>query len=74
MIYLSKKLFYVLGVDTQDFVLADTDEDTIWNKIEALQLEKYLIEKKCPKKKYKKIDGVKTQTNVDEIETWQESS
>ena len=74
MIYLSKKLFYVLGVDTQDFVLADTDEDTIWNKIEALQLEKYLIEKKCPKKKYKKIDGVKTQTNADEIEAWRESN
>ena len=41
MICLSKKLFYVRGVDTQDFVLADTQENEIWNKIESLQLEKY---------------------------------
>lgn len=74
MICLSKKLFYVLGVDTQDFVLADTEENEIWNKIESLQLEKYVIEKKCPKKKFKKIDGVKTQINSEEISSWQQDN
>lgn len=67
---MSKKLFYVLGVDSQDFVLADSKENEIWSKIEALQIEKYLIEKKCPKNKYKKIGGVKTQINVAEVESW----
>lgn len=65
------KLFQVLGVDTQDFVLEENGEKELWNDIESLQLEKYLIEKKRPKKKYKKINGTKTQTNVEEINTWE---
>lgn len=68
------KLFYVLGVDTQDFVLDNNGEKDLWDSIETLQLEKYLIEKKCPKKKYKKINGIKTQTNVDEIAEWEEEN
>lgn len=68
------KLFYVLGVDTQDFVLDNNGEKDLWDSIETLQLEKYLIEKKCPKKKYKKINGIKTQTNADEITEWEEEN
>lgn len=68
------KLFYVLGVDTQDFVLNNNGEKDLWDSIETLQLEKYLIEKKCPKKKYKKINGIKTQTNTDEIAEWEEEN
>lgn len=72
--YYLNKLYYVLGVDTQDFVLNDNNEKEIWNKIESLQLEKYLLEKKCPKKKYKKINGNKIQTNSDEIVKWNEEN
>lgn len=68
------KLFYVLGVDTQDFVLDNNGEKDLWDSIETLQLEKYLIEKKCPKKKYKKINGAKTQTNLEEIAKWEEEN
>ena len=67
---MNKKLFYVLGVDTQDFVLDDNNESVIWSKIEELQIEKYLIEKKCPKPKYKKVNDVKTLINKDEIDIW----
>lgn len=71
---MNNKLFYVLGVDTQDFVLADNGEKDVADKIESLQLEKYLIEKKCPKKKYKKVNGIKTCCNADEISKWQEEN
>lgn len=67
---MANKLYYVLGVDTQDFVLETNGEKDIWNKIEELQLEKFLIEKKRPKKKYKKINGVKTQYNTVEVAEW----
>lgn len=66
----SKKLYYVFGVDTQDFVLEQNDEMKIWNTIEELQLKQYLIEKEKPKKKYKKIDGIKTLDNAKEISDW----
>lgn len=71
---MNSKLFYVLGVDTQDFVLDQNNEKNLWDSIETLQLEKYLIEKKCPKKKYKKINGIKTQINADEIAEWEEEN
>lgn len=67
---MANKLYYVLGVDTQDFVLETNGEKDIWNKIEELQLEKFLTEKKRPKKKYKKINGVKTQYNTEEVAEW----
>ena len=68
---MNTKLFHVLGVDTQDFVLEEHGEKELWNEIESLQIEKYLIEKKCPKKKYKKINGIKNQTNIEEIKIWE---
>lgn len=71
---LNSKLYYVLGVDTQDFVLEDNDEKELWDRIESLQLEKYLLEKECPKKKYKKVNGIKTQINNDEISDWEEEN
>ena len=71
---MNKKLFYVLGVDTQDFVLSNNDEKELWEKIEELQVEKYLIEKKCPKMKYKKINDIKTQININEISLWEEEN
>lgn len=71
---MNKKLFYVLGVDTQDFVLPNNDEKELWEKIEELQVEKYLIEKKRPKPKYKKINDIKTQININEISLWDEEN
>lgn len=56
---MANKLYYVLGVDTQDFVVQDNGEAELWEQIEALQLQKYLIEKEKPKNKYKKFNGEK---------------
>lgn len=71
---MNKKLFYVLGVDTQDFVLDENNESKLWGQIEELQIEKFLIEKKCPKPKYKKINNVKTLSNKDDIDTWKDEN
>ena len=45
----------MLGVSSQDFVLEANGEKELWDSIEKLQLEYHLLEKKRPKKKYKKI-------------------
>lgn len=67
---MANKLYYVLGVDTQDFVVQDNGEAELWEQIEALQLQKYLIEKEKPKNKYKKVNGEKTLINGDVVSEW----
>lgn len=68
------KLYYVLGVNTQDFVLDANKEKEVWEQIEALQLEQYLIEKKRPKKKYRKQNECKNLCNIEEIVSWDEEN
>lgn len=68
------KLYYVLGVNTQDFVLDANKEKDVWEQIETLQLEQYLIEKKRPKKKYRKQNGCKNLCNIEEIVGWDEEN
>ena len=68
------KLFYVLGVSSQDFVLEANGEKELWDSIEKLQLEYHLLEKKRPKKKYKKVGASKVQYNTEDVAAWDEEN
>lgn len=68
------KLFYVLGVSSQDFVLEANGEKKLWDSIEKLQLEYHLLEKKRPKKKYKKVGASKVQYNTEDVAAWDEEN